>query len=58
MQLARAILEKSIETFTNPFYSILLALCPWLSDAKQLKANINFTRQVCCNCGCQLGFAV
>ena len=47
MQLARDILEKSVETFTNPFYSILLALCPWLADARQLKANIKLTRQVC-----------
>ena len=46
MQLARAILEKSIETFTNPFYSILLALCPWLPDARQLRSNIKLTRQV------------
>ena len=46
MQLARDILEKSVETFTNPFYSILLALCPWLADARQLKANIKRTRQV------------
>lgn len=52
MQIARDILEKSVEAFTNPLQNIRFALCPWLSGARQLKANMKLSQQVqfvsCC----------